>query len=222
VIRLAVFDLDGTLVDSKLDLCLAVNHALRRVGLPERTLEEVASFVGEGAVRLVERAVAPHQDRRDAALAAWWEHYEAHLLDHTVLFPGLGALLADAPFPLAVHTNKPGRLARLILQGLGVADRFVEVVGGDEAPRKPDPAGTLALLARRGVDASDAVLVGDSLVDAETARAVPLRFVPVSWGLVSPERLVAAGAPPPARDAAELRRALGVPGGTPAPFPAAC
>jgi len=208
MIRLAVFDLDGTLVDSKRDLCLAVNHALRVVGLPERSLEEVSSFVGEGAARLVERAVAPRLDLRDRALAAWREHYQEHLLDHTVLFPGIAALLARARFALAVHTNKPGQMARKILGGLGVGERFVDVVGGDEAPRKPDPSGTRAILGRRGVAPSEAVLVGDSLIDLETARAVPLRFLAVGWGLVAPEQLAAAGAASIARSTPELAAAL--------------
>jgi phosphoglycolate phosphatase len=208
MIRLAVFDLDGTLVDSKRDLCLAVNHALRVVGLPERSLEEVSSFVGEGAARLVERAVAPRLDLRDRALAAWREHYQEHLLDHTVLFPGIAALLARARFALAVHTNKPGQMARKILGGLGVGERFVDVVGGDEAPRKPDPTGTRAILGRRGVAPSEAVLVGDSLIDLETARAVPLRFLAVGWGLVAPEQLAAAGAASIARSTPELAAAL--------------
>jgi phosphoglycolate phosphatase len=208
VIRLAVFDLDGTLIDSRLDLCLAVNHALREVGLPERSVEEVSSFVGEGAARLVERAVAPRLDLRDRALAAWKEHYQEHLLDHTVLFPGMESLLARAGFAMAVHTNKPGEMARKILGGLGVLDRFAEVVGGDEAPRKPDPAGTRAILERRGVATSEAVLVGDSLVDLETAQAVPLRFLAVGWGLVPPERLARAGVARIARSAAELASAL--------------
>jgi phosphoglycolate phosphatase len=209
VIRLAIFDLDGTLVDSRLDLCLAVNHALRVVGLPERSLEEVSSFVGEGAARLVERAVEPRGDLFEPALAAWWEHYEAHLLDHTVLYPGVAALLAEAPFALAVHTNKPGRLARDLLAGLGVLARFSAVVGGDEAARKPDPQGTRGLLERLGVRAEEAAFVGDSLVDLATARAVPMRFEPVGWGLVPAERLVAEGAPEPALDAAQLRAHLG-------------
>ncbi len=208
MIRLAVFDLDGTLVDSKRDLCLAVNHALRVVGLPERSLEEVSSFVGEGAARLVERAVAPRLDLRDRALAAWREHYQEHLLDHTVLFPGIAALLARARFALAVHTNKPGQMARKILGGLGVGERFVDVVGGDEAPRKPDPSGTRAILGRRGVAPSEAVLVGDSLIDLETARAVPLRFLAVGWGLAAPEQLAAAGAASIARSTPELAAAL--------------
>lgn len=211
MIRLAVFDLDGTLIDSQLDLCLAVNHALATLGLPQRSLAEVASFVGEGAALLVERAVAPRLELRDAALEAWWDHYEAHLLDHTVLYPGVRELLDELPLPLAVHTNKPGRLARRILDGLGVGTRFVEVLGGDEAPRKPAPEGTRALLAHHRVMPEDAVLVGDSLIDLELARAVPLRFVPVGWGLVAAERLAAASATRPVQGAAELAAALGVP-----------
>ena len=216
MIRLAIFDLDGTLVDSRLDLCLAVNHALRVVGLPERTLTEVSSFIGEGATRLVERAVAPRLDLRDRALAAWREHYQEHLLDHTVLFPGVADLLARATFALAVHTNKPGDMARTILRGLGLGDRFAEVLGGDEAPRKPDPGGTRAILERRGVAASDAVLVGDSLVDLATARAVPLRFVAVGWGLAAPEALARAGAGVIAEGPAQLASALGL-GSEPGP-----
>jgi phosphoglycolate phosphatase len=208
VTRLAIFDLDGTLVDSRLDLCLAVNHALRVVGLPERTLEEVSSFIGEGAAKLVERAVAPRLDLLDRALAAWREHYQEHLLDHTVLFPGVADVLARADFTLAVHTNKPGDMARKILGGLGVRYRFAEVLGGDEAPRKPDPAGTRAILERQRVPASEAVLVGDSLVDLETARAVPMRFVAVGWGLVAPEALAAAGADAIARSPLDLGAAL--------------
>jgi phosphoglycolate phosphatase len=84
------------------------------------------------------------------------------------------------------------------------------VVGGDEAPRKPDPAGTRSILAGRGVAAEEAVLVGDSLVDLATARAVPLRFVPVAWGLTPAERLLGAGSPPPCATAADLRAALGL------------
>jgi phosphoglycolate phosphatase len=209
VIRLAIFDLDGTLVDSRLDLCLAVNHALREVGLPERSVDEVSSFVGEGAVKLVERAVAPREELLQPALAAWWEHYEAHLLDNTVLYPGIAELIAQAPYALAVHTNKPGALARRLLAGLGALAPFAAVMGGDEAARKPDPEGTRSILDRLGVTADDAVFVGDSLVDLATARAVPVRFEPVGWGLVSPGQLVAEGSPPPARDAAELRARLG-------------
>ncbi len=209
-IRLAVFDLDGTLVDSQLDLYRAVNHALRLVGLPERALPEVASFVGEGAAKLVERSVAPRGDLFEPALAAWWEHYEEHLLDHTVLYPGLADLLARMPFPMAVHTNKPGAMARKILAGLSVVHRFVEIVGGDEGPRKPDPAGTRAILERQQVMLEDSVMVGDSLIDLALARAVPMPFVAVGWGLCDPRALQEGGANPVCRTAGELAAALGL------------
>lgn len=203
--RAAIFDLDGTLVDSVVDLARSVNHALARLGLPERPLTEIATFVGEGARRLLERAVAPRLDLVEPALEAWREHYQEHLLDHTVLFPGLAEVLREARVPLAVHTNKPGRMARRILEGLGVLSRFAEVLGGDEAPRKPDPAGTRALLARLGVPPAEAIYVGDSTVDLQTARAVPMRVLAVTWGLVPEERLAAAGAEILLRTPAELR-----------------
>ena len=205
--RAVLFDLDGTLIDSTRDLAEAVNHALRRLALPERSIAEIAGFVGEGARRLVERAVAPRADLAEPALALWWEHYRAHLLDHTVLCPGIAGLLAAARVPLAVHTNKPGGLARRILDGLGVLGRFAEVLGGDEAPRKPDPAGTRALLGRMGVAPAEALYVGDSVIDVElaaTAVAVPAAvlftaaessFVIVAvWTVVAP-RVALVGVP---------------------------
>lgn len=192
--RIAVFDLDGTLVDSLEDLHASVNHALGSLGLPRRNLEEVRGYVGEGARVLLERAVAPEVHLADEALALWRPHYEAHLLDRTRPYPGIPELLAGATRGLAVLTNKPGAMARRILDGLGLLPRFAEVVGGDEAPRKPDPAGLLGIVARAGADPRDAVLVGDSLVDAATARAAGVPFVAVTWGLTPRERLAAAGA----------------------------
>ena len=199
-----LFDLDGTLIDSVQDLALAVNHALAGLGLPERPIAEIAGFVGEGARRLVERAVGPRADLVEPALTLWWEHYREHLLDHTALYPGIVELLEAARVPLAVHTNKPGALARRILDGLGVLDHFVAVLGGDEAPRKPAPAGTRILLARMGISGDAALYVGDSIIDLELARAVPMPVASVTWGLVPEERLVAAGATMLIRRADEL------------------
>lgn len=207
--RAVVFDLDGTLVDSAADLAAAVNHALRGLGLPERPVAEITTFVGEGAARLVERAVAPRVELLEPGLELWWEHYRAHLLDQTRLYPGMAGLLRDARLPMAVHTNKPGSLARQILEGLGVLGLFTEVVGGDEAPRKPDPGGTRAILARLGVSPAEAVYVGDSVVDLELARAVPMPLVTVTWGLVPEARLQAAGARTLVRSVEELRSWVG-------------
>jgi phosphoglycolate phosphatase len=204
--RLAIFDLDGTLVDSVEDLAASVNHALDLVGLPGRSLEEIRGFVGEGARVLLERSVAPRADLLEPALAAWWKHYEAHCLDRTRPYPGIAAVLASAGRTLAVHTNKPGALARKILEGLGLAARFAVVLGGDEAARKPDPAGVRLIQARLGASTEETLFVGDSLVDLATARAAGVRLVSVTWGLVPGAELARAGATELAGTPADLER----------------
>lgn len=202
--RLAVFDLDGTLVDSVEDLHASVNHALAAVGLPPRSVAEVRTFVGEGARLLLARAVAPRDELLEPALAAWRPHYAAHCLDRTLSYPGIGPLLARAGRPLAVLTNKPGEVSRKILAGLGLLQRFVVVIGGDEAPRKPDPTGLLELLARVGATPPETVFIGDSRHDVETARRAGVPMVAVTWGLGTREELVRAGATAFAESAAEL------------------
>jgi phosphoglycolate phosphatase len=208
VTRLAILDLDGTLVDSVDDLGASVNHALAALGLPSRSTDEIRSFVGEGARILLARAISPRDELLEPALALWRDHYDAHCLDRTRLYPGVEAALAGAGRTLAVHTNKPGALARKILAGLGVASRFAAIVGGDEAPRKPDPAGTLEIMASVGAAPAETVFVGDSRVDAATARAAGVALVAVTWGLASRAELAAAGATVFAHDAAELARIL--------------
>jgi phosphoglycolate phosphatase len=207
--KLAILDLDGTLVDSLDDLHASVNHALAALGLPLRSREEVHGFVGEGARRLVERAVAPREDLLEPALAAWRAHYEVHCLDRTRAYPGLEALLARAGCTLAVHTNKPGGMARKILAGLGLLPRFAAVTGGDEAPRKPDPAGALALMARAAASPAETVLVGDSRVDGATARAAGIAFVAVTWGFGSRAELAGENPVAIVNDPAELAAWLG-------------
>ncbi len=192
--RLAILDLDGTLVDSLDDLHASVNHALAAVGLPPRSREEVHGYVGEGARVLLARAVEPQEHLLEPALAAWWPHYEAHCLDRTRPYPGVPALLAGAGRVLAVHTNKPGRLARKILDGLGLLGRLSAVIGGDEAPRKPDPTGLRELMVRAGATPQETVFVGDSRVDLRTARAAGVAFVGVTWGFGSRAELGAEGA----------------------------
>jgi phosphoglycolate phosphatase len=191
---LAIFDLDGTLVDSVDDIAAAVNHGLATVGLPPRSREEIRGFIGDGARMLLLRALGPRSDLFEPAMAGWRAHYEAHLLDRTLPYPGLPEVLAGARRKLAVLTNKPGPMARRVLEGLGLAPLFSAVVGGGDAPPKPDPTGARALLDRFGVRPEDAVLVGDSAVDAETARNAGMEFVAVTWGLVPREELVRAGA----------------------------
>lgn len=204
MMRVAILDLDGTLLDTLEDLAASVNHALGVVGIPRRPVEEVRAFVGEGARRLIERAVAPHGHLVEPALAAWWHHYREHCLDRTRPYPGITAVLAGAGRTLAVHTNKPGDLARRILEGVGLLGRFAAVVGGDEAPRKPDPTGALEILSRLGGEPAAAVWIGDSRVDAETARAAGIPFVAVTWGFQTRGELAQAGATVFAESAADL------------------
>jgi phosphoglycolate phosphatase len=212
VTRLAIFDLDGTLADSLEDLYLAVAQALSALQLPMRSREEVRGFVGEGAARLLARAIAPQEHLLEPALAAWRAHYAEHLLDHTRLYPGVAAALASARCTLAVLTNKPGPMARRILEGLGVRSRFAAVVGGDEAPRKPDPTGTLEIMSRLGAAREETVLIGDSRVDCETAAAAGVQFVAVTWGLVGASELARCGATVFAHAAADLLPWLGAEG----------
>jgi phosphoglycolate phosphatase len=207
--RAILFDLDGTLVDSRLDLARSVNAALREVGLPERPEAEIFGFIGEGSRRLVERAVTPRLDLLEPAHAAWAKDYAEHLLDNTLPYPGIPELLARLTGPLAVHTNKPGDFARRILDGLGLSDRFVVVIGGGDVPsRKPDPAGALDILARLQVTADQAVYVGDSRIDAATARAGHFRFIGAAWGFGGEGELREAGATEVAGTVAELEQAL--------------
>ena len=192
--RLAILDLDGTLLDTLDDLHASVNHALAAVGLPPRSRAETEAFVGEGARVLLARAVAPRLDLLGPALAAWQAHYADHCLDRTRPYPGIPELLTRSGRRLAVHTNKPGDMARHTLAGTGLLGRFAEVTGGDEAPRKPDPAGTLELMRRFGARPEDTVFIGDSPTDVRTARNAGVTMVAVTWGFRPRAELRAAGA----------------------------
>lgn len=179
----AVFDLDGTLVDSRGDLADSVNEMLARMGLARHPDPLVWSFVGEGAEKLIRRALGPaHQDRYPEAAPLWREEYGARLLRKTRLYPGIAALLAGPPARRAVLTNKPGGFARAIVEGLGIAGAFERVIGGDEGPRKPDPANLLALCAQLGAPPARTLLVGDSPVDVATGKAAGVPVCAVSWG----------------------------------------
>jgi phosphoglycolate phosphatase len=173
-IRALVFDLDGTLIDSKLDLALAVNATLKAAGRAELPHERIFGYVGQGAMRLVERAMADGAtaEEVDRAHEFFLSYYRAHMLDNTVLYPGVSECLeALANRPMAVLTNKPWRFSREILEGLGIARYFKEIYGGNSfETKKPDPLGMLAILETFGVSPNRAMLVGDSDVDVKTAR----------------------------------------------------
>jgi phosphoglycolate phosphatase len=186
--RLVVFDLDGTLVDSSHDLAAGVNAALRRVDprVPPLSVDEVRGMIGEGASRLVAKALARTGVPRtvEEVRPIFMECYSQVLLERTVPYQGVPEMLdALRPRTLAVLTNKPGGMSRTILEHLGLLPRFLRVYGGgDLATFKPDPEGLLRLLDEAAVPAAEAVLVGDSAIDVRTARAAGVRAIGVDWG----------------------------------------
>lgn len=185
---LVVFDLDGTLVDSRRDLADSVNALLEERGaapLPEST---VGAMVGDGAKQLVERAFAASGLADDGgALARFLELYDARLINHTRPYDGMAATLeslAARGIRRAVFTNKPQAAAERVLAGLGLARWFDSGVLGAEGahPRKPDPAGLVWLAREAGVDIARTLLVGDASQDVETARRAGARICVARYG----------------------------------------
>ncbi len=191
---LLIFDLDGTLIDSRLDLAQAVNATRSHMGMDPLTNERVYSYVGNGAPVLVRRAMGDSATKAevDEALEFFLEYYREHDLDHTVLYPGVTESLerlAAGGKRMAVLTNKPVRMSRHIVEGLGVAQYFFAVYGGNSfEQKKPHAMGVEALMREAGVDASATLMVGDSSVDVLTARNAGIRCCGVTYGF-QPETL---------------------------------
>ena len=184
---LLIFDLDGTLIDSKRDLTDAVNATRAWHGLASLPDDIVSSYVGNGASVLIRRSF-PHatQDELHHLLRYFLDYYREHMLDATVLYPGvreaLDALHA-ADVPLAVLTNKPVRFSLRLIEGLGLEAHFFRVYGGNSFEhKKPDPIGIHTLMAESGAPAERTIMVGDSAVDVRTARNAGVQACGVSWG----------------------------------------
>jgi len=187
-----VFDLDGTLIDSRRDITTAINRMRAELGLPPLALEQVVTMVGEGARRLIERALPERPDHVDQALERYLGHYWEVCLDTTRPYPGITELLAALAgrYPLALLSNKGEALSRRILDGLGLSSYFREILGGDSlATRKPDPSGLRLLAERLKIPVERLLLVGDTWIDAETARNAGCAFALVEWGFPRPPKL---------------------------------
>ena len=187
--RAVLFDLDGTLIDSRADLATGVNLTRRDLGLAPLAPEVIAGFVGDGVRALLTRALPECPERLEEALRLNHGHYCDHLLDETRLYPGaLGALarLASAGWRLALVTNKPRAFTDLILAGLGVAPLLSAVVGGGEGPLKPDPAPLFRALAACGAEPGPSWMVGDHCTDLEAGRRAGLRRCYCAFGFGTP------------------------------------
>lgn len=213
-VRGVVFDLDGTLVDSRLDLAEAVNGVREELGLDPLPVAAVTAAVGEGARRLVERAL-PELGRSggdlDRALERFLDRYAAVCTRRTELYPGMGEAVErlGSQVPLAVLTNKPEAMTRRILEATGIAASFAAIVGGDTVGRpKPAPEGLERLAAKLDRAPGELCVVGDSPIDFEVARAVGSRVALVTWGYSPRETLASLPADVLAADAAGLVRAV--------------
>jgi len=209
--RLVVFDLDGTLIDSQIDLSNSVNAMLAHLGKPELPLAVIAGYIGDGVSMLVRRALGdPEGDVHDTeyvdqAVQFFLDYYREHKLDFTYVYDGVMAALEEirADYPgiaMAVLTNKPVRPSRDICEHFGLNRFFFQNYGGNSFhTKKPDPTGLLALMTEasalqpgvRPVEAAETVMIGDSDVDVLTARNCGARSIGCSFGL-APERLAAA------------------------------
>jgi phosphoglycolate phosphatase len=186
-VRALIFDLDGTLIDSKLDLVHSVNATLAHAGREPLTHDTIAGYVGNGVQVLVRRALGESASDAEVDDAAkfFLAYYREHMLDNTVTYPGVReALELLRDHPMAVLTNKPVRFSQAILHGLGLLRYFRYVYGGNSFDtKKPDPAGARILLRDFALDAREAMIVGDSDVDVRTARNAGTWACGVTYGL---------------------------------------
>lgn len=185
--RLLVFDLDGTLVDSKDDLAASVNHTMAAHGLPVLPMETVCGFVGDGVTMLLRRAIGEaNLHLFPAVRRTFLAHYREHLLDRTRPYPGvLEALAEHGPaYRLAVLTNKPISMTHDILDGLFPPGTFREVRGGDSfATKKPDPEGLIDIMASEHASPEETLMVGDSANDVRAGAAAGVVTCGVTYGL---------------------------------------
>jgi phosphoglycolate phosphatase len=191
-IRLLIFDLDGTLIDSRLDLVHSVNAMLRNAGRPELPAEVIATYVGDGAPALVRRALGDPADEAffKSALEYFLGYYRLHKLDHTVVYEGIPEVLAALAHAsngrqrqMAVLSNKPVRPSQDIVQALGLGDFFIRIYGGNSfATKKPDPLGAETILHETETRPDQTLMIGDSSVDILTGRNAGLWTCGVAYG----------------------------------------
>jgi phosphoglycolate phosphatase len=185
-VRALIFDLDGTLIDSKQDLILSVNAMLSELGREELAEETISGYIGHGAPQLVARALGDGctEEERQRALQFFLSYYEMHKMDTTCAYPGVAETLEKlADMPMAVLTNKPVRISVRILDAIGLSKYFRAIYGGNSfETKKPNPLGARTILRELRAEPQEALLVGDSEVDVQTARNAGTLAAAVNYG----------------------------------------
>jgi len=185
--RLLVFDLDGTLIDSKEDLSVAVNVAIGSFGIPPLPHESIYGFIGDGATALIRRSLPPDKlELLQETLERFLSYYKRHLLDTTRAYPGVADALREwsGKYRMAVLTNKPLAMTEAILAGLSLSHLFFAVRGADSFPtKKPDPQGLLRIIEEAGASPRETVMVGDAKNDILAGRAAGTITCGVTYGL---------------------------------------
>ena len=185
-VRALIFDLDGTLIDSKQDLIHSVNAMLRELGRRELAEETISGYIGHGAPQLVTRALGDGctEEERQRALQFFLSYYELHKMDTTCAYPEVPETLEKlASMPMTVLTNKPVRISVRILDAMGLSKYFRAIYGGNSfETKKPDPLGARTILRELGAEPSEVLLVGDSEVDVQTARNAGTLAAAVNYG----------------------------------------
>ncbi len=200
MIKLVIFDLDGTIIDSLQDLADSVNFALKKSSLEQKTLDQIRSFIGNGVNKLIERSIYPKKDKELflKVRADFKNYYEENCVTNSKAFDGISDLfkaLNESKIAVAVLTNKTEVFAKKIIYDVFDDCEIYKVVGQSEIiPPKPDTKGLALLLEDMGVSASECLYVGDSEVDVITAHAMNIECIGVSWGYRSVDELKSANA----------------------------
>jgi phosphoglycolate phosphatase len=185
-VRAIIFDLDGTLIDSKRDLIHSVNAMMEEMHRAQLAADVISGYIGHGAPQLVARALGgtATEEELKHGLQFFLSYYEEHKMDYTSAYPGVPETLSQlGHIPMAVLTNKPVRISVRILQALGLADRFRMIYGGNSfETKKPDPLGAKTILRDLNIQPAEALIVGDSEVDVQTARNAGTRAAAVNYG----------------------------------------